>query len=53
MSGMHRFYTALCHGLEVYNPDLAPLIQLTQVSPAQVRELTIGLAWADWPAAIG
>ncbi len=53
MSAMQRFYTALRYGLEVYNPGMAPLIQLTYVSPAQVRGLATGPAWGDWPQVIG
>ena len=37
MSAMQRFYTALCRGLEVYDLDLAHLVQLTQIGLARVR----------------
>jgi len=54
MSAMQQFHTALCHGLEVHNPNLAHLVQLTQVSLAQMRDVSINLArWTDWPTAIG
>ncbi len=53
MSAMQQFHTALRHGLEVYNPSLAHLVQLTQISPTQVRKISSDLAWSDWPVAIG
>jgi hypothetical protein len=41
MSAMQRFYAALCRGLEVHDPDLARLVQLTQISLAQVRGFSV------------
>ncbi len=49
MSAMQQFHTAIRHGLEVYNPNLAHLVQLTQISLPQVRTIESGLWWFDWP----
>jgi len=53
MSAMQRFYTALCRGLEVYDLNLAHLVQLTLISLAQMRDFSDTLLWwIDLPTVI-
>ncbi len=51
MSAMQLFYTKLSRSLEVYNPHLEHLMQLTRISPAQAREIKTDKAWVEWPIA--
>ena len=50
MSAMQLFYTQLSHALEVYNPHLAHLAELTKIGPDQVQLLKTDLSWNEWPA---
>ena len=49
MSTMQIFYTQLSQALEVHNPSLDCLAQLTRTNPAQIMAtLQSGLAWMEW-----
>lgn len=50
MSAMQKFYSRLFHTPEVYDPNLAHLVNLTKVSPDQAQLLKTGMSWSEWPA---
>ncbi|CAG0977416.1 hypothetical protein ANRL4_01654 [Anaerolineae bacterium] len=49
MSAMQLFYNRLFQGPEVHNPNLARLLPLTQINPAQAQVLKTDLSWTEWP----
>jgi len=52
MSTMQVFYSRLFHAVEATDPDLAPLTELTKVSPDQVQALKTNLSWSHWPTTV-
>lgn len=51
MSTMQIFHNQLFHALEVHDPNLDCLAQLTRTNPAQIRtSLQSGLQWVEWGA---
>ncbi len=49
MSAMQLFYNRLFLGPEVHNSNLARLLPLTQINPAQAQVLKTELTWIEWP----
>ena len=51
MSTMQIFNAQLFHALEVHDPSLACLAQLTRTSPIQIAAaLKSSFAWTEWAA---